>query len=83
MDAEDPTQCPKCGNTDLYRESADVGVGIIYGPFDCPSCGWSEEEAYDVSEGRKYTEEGYMLDSFGGATPPCGIGYIAPDGEKK
>ncbi len=33
--------CPKCG-ADCWRESADVGVGIIYGPWGCPECCWSE-----------------------------------------
>lgn len=41
--------CPKCGE-DCNRESADVGVGVIYGPWGC-YCGWSEDPHYDASEG--------------------------------
>lgn len=69
--------CPKCGN-EAHQDSVDIGVGVMYGPNGCPSCGWSEDEQYDVSGGRKYTEKGYMLDQFGGATPPSGYGYIPP-----
>lgn len=36
--------CPKCGD-DCWRDSADVGVGIIYGPYNCTYCGWSEGDA--------------------------------------
>lgn len=61
--------CPKCGAEDLYRDSVDVGVGIIVGPFGCP-CGWSEDEEYDVTAGPKLTPDGYELDQWGGATPP-------------
>lgn len=39
--------CPNCGNDDIYREEADVGVGIIYGPYGCCNCGWSEDPIYD------------------------------------
>ena len=33
-------KCPKCGD-DCERDSVDVGVGIIHGPYGCPSCAWS------------------------------------------
>lgn len=59
--------CPKCGR-EAYRDSADVGVGIIYGPWGCP-CGWSESPEYDVTEGPKFIEGGYRIDQWGGATP--------------
>jgi len=42
-------QCPKCGE-DCDRDSADVGVGVIYGPWGC-MCGWSEDPHYDASAG--------------------------------
>ena len=42
--------CPKCGE-ECWRDSADVGVGIIYGPWGCPKCCWSEWSEYDRSEG--------------------------------
>ena len=61
--------CPRCGNDDCWRDEADVGVGIMYGPYGCPCCGWSEDERYDVTSGPK-TEGTYTLDQWGGATPP-------------
>lgn len=61
--------CPKCGDS-CWRDSADVGVGIIYGPFGCPSCGWSEWSKYDRSGGESptnITEAGgdRVTDQFG------------------
>ena len=58
--------CPKCGNTDLHRNEADVGVGIIYGPYGCPSCRWSEHEEYDLSDGQNNEREGGFIDQYGG-----------------
>lgn len=49
MTEKDP-DCPKCGE-EVYRESADVGVGVIYGPWGCMMCGWSEDPRFDSSEG--------------------------------
>ncbi len=62
--------CPNCGE-DTYQDSADVGVGVIYGPHGCP-CGWSESEEYNILNGPKKTPEGYTIDQWGGATPPGG-----------
>lgn len=59
--------CPKCGR-ECDRDSADVGVGVIYGPWGC-YCGWSESAEYDVSDGAKYTERGGRIDQWGGVTP--------------
>lgn len=61
-------KCPACGG-DAWRESVDVGVGVIHGPYGC-GCGWSEEEKYDQRNGPTFTEGGYRLDQWGGATPP-------------
>jgi hypothetical protein len=62
--------CPKCGD-ECWREDADVGVGIIYGPWGCPSCGWSESGAYDLSEGKSpIDEKGGVTDQFGMYYPP-------------
>lgn len=58
--------CPNCGQP-CGRDEADVGVGIIYGPWGCP-CGWSESERFNVSDGPK-CENGYRVDSRGGLTP--------------
>jgi len=40
------TVCPRC-ETECWREQADVGVGIKYGPWGCPGCGWSEDPRYN------------------------------------
>ena len=64
-------KCPKCGCDDLWREEADVGVGIIYGPYGCPECGWSESSAYDLSEGADGIDEnGGVTDQWGMYYPP-------------
>lgn len=60
--------CPRCGDGDLWRDSVDVGVGVIYGPYACP-CGWSESEEYDALFGK-----GCQIDEKGGYTDPYG-GY--------
>lgn len=59
--------CPKC-NSECWRDSADIGVGTIYGPWGCPNCGWSENPEYDISKGPK-SERGYRVDQWGGWTP--------------
>jgi len=42
--------CPKC-NCECDRDSVDVGVGVIHGPWGCANCYWSEDSRYDRSEG--------------------------------
>jgi len=59
--------CPKC-LADCERESVDVGVGIINGPYGCPDCGWSEDPKYDLSEGQSPIRDGGRFDQFGGWT---------------
>lgn len=61
--------CPNCKEDYLWRESCDVGVGIIYGPYGCPSCGYSEDEAYNLSSGPKLSDCGSPVDQFGGIFP--------------
>lgn len=58
--------CENCGMM-CDRDEADVGVGIIYGPWGC-ACGWSERVEYNLINGPK-TRDGYRLDQYGGATP--------------
>lgn len=48
-DHNDSKTCPNCGE-EAWRESADVGVGVIYGPWGCP-CGWSESDEYNQLTG--------------------------------
>lgn len=59
--------CPKC-NEPCDRDSVDVGVGIIYGPYGC-ACGWSEDPRYDRSNGpspAQLEHPDYYVDSMGG-----------------
>ncbi len=49
--------CPKCGE-ECHRDEVDVGVGVIHGPYGCPGCGWSEDDEYDLSDGRDPVDEG-------------------------
>jgi predicted RNA-binding Zn-ribbon protein involved in translation (DUF1610 family) len=57
--------CPKCGD-ELWRESCDVGVGVVYGPWGCSGCGYSESEEYDLSGDRNPVDEkGGALNQFG------------------
>lgn len=61
--------CPKCGE-ECYRDSVDVGVCIIHGPYGCPRCAWSESEEYDLSDGRDPVDErGGAIDQYGGYHP--------------
>lgn len=64
----DSSPCPRCGEHELYRDSADVGVGIIYGPYGCP-CGWSESDAYDAEKGGGWQDDGGYCDPYGGYWP--------------
>ena len=68
MITKDPV-CPNCKNDTLWRESVDVGVGTIYGPYGCASCGYSEDEAYNLASGPKTSEDGSPVDQFGGVYP--------------
>lgn len=63
------TPCPRCEEVGLWRDSADVGVGIIYGPYGCPFCGWSENEEYDLQIGGGLQDNGSYLDPYGGLLP--------------
>ena len=64
--------CPNCGETGLWRESVDVGVGVIYGPYGCDCCGWSEDEAYNLASGPKVSDTGAPVDQWGGVYPGMG-----------
>lgn len=80
--------CPKCACDECHREEADVGVGVIYGPWGCPRCGWSEGEEYDLSTGRDPVDgRGGVLDQYGNYHPPgssTALAYaLARQGEKK
>ena len=70
MYGRDNDPCPKCGG-ETWQDSADIGVGVIYGPRGCTACGWSEAEEYDLSEGKSPVDErGGAIDQYGGYHPP-------------
>jgi hypothetical protein len=59
-----------CGD-ECFRDSVDVGVGWVHGPYGCPGCGWSEDSEYDLSEGKDPVDErGGAIDQYGGYHPP-------------
>ena len=63
-------KCPKC-NEECERDSVDIGVGIIHGPYGCPCCGWSEDSDYDLSGDKEALDEkGGAIDQYGGYWPP-------------
>lgn len=78
--------CPRCG-TECERDSVDVGVGVIHGPWGCPSCAWSEDSEYDLSSGQDpIDEKGGARDQFGGYHPPgstVALAYRLAEGKKK
>lgn len=66
-------KCPKC-NDDCDRDSVNVGVGIIYGPYGCYTCGWSQDKEYDLSTGKDPIQsDGCAIDQFGKLHPPGSI----------
>jgi hypothetical protein len=57
--------CPKCKN-ECSREYVDNEVAIQYGPYGCENCGWSEDEEYDLSEGKsRIDKHGGVIDQWG------------------
>lgn len=67
-EVSDEMNCPSCGGY-CYRDSVDVGIGIIHGPYGCTECGWSEWEEYDKRNGLSKAEmeqPEYLFDTRGG-----------------
>lgn len=60
--------CPKCG-TQCYRDDANNGLAILYGPWGCPTCRWSEFPEYDLSNGQPATHNSGWIDQYGGWRP--------------
>jgi len=62
--------CPKCGG-ETYQYRVDLGVDVLNGPRGCTQCGWSEDDKYDLSDGRSAIDEkGGAIDQYGGYHPP-------------
>lgn len=56
--------CPHCKES-CDRDSVDIGVGVIDGPWGCSNCGWSEYEEYDSREGVRRDGENRVFDQYG------------------
>lgn len=60
----DVRNCPHCAES-CDRESCDIGVGRIYGPWGCSNCGWSEYPEYDSRAGVRADGDDRVFDQFG------------------
>lgn len=56
--------CPYCEEL-CAREEADIGVGVMYGPWGCSNCGWSENPEYDCRGGIRRDGEDRVHDQYG------------------
>jgi hypothetical protein len=56
--------CPHCASG-CDRESVDVGVGVIHGPWGCSNCGWSEYPEYDSREDIRRSGAERVFDQYG------------------
>lgn len=56
--------CPHCA-TPCDRESVDIGVGVLHGPWGCSNCGWSEFPEYDSRDGIRRSGEDRVFDQYG------------------
>lgn len=56
--------CPHCGEG-CDRESVDVGVGVIHGPWGCAGCGWSSDSRYDSRAGVRRDGADRVYDQYG------------------
>jgi len=61
-------ECPKC-KSECDRVSVHNGVGMVYSPWGCYNCGWSESPEYDLSEGRSHLTKDGIIDQFGMLLP--------------
>lgn len=70
-------ECPKC-HAECQCDSVHNGVALIYGPYGCPQCGWSENDEYDLSTGKSPVDErGGVIDQYGGYHPPGSLKAVA------
>lgn len=44
--------CPECGSK-CWCDEVDIGVGTLYGPWQCDRCGWHEPWRVDEAEEQK------------------------------
>lgn len=63
---EPDMNCERCGN-ECDRDEVHNGICMIYGPWGCYRCGWSEDPRYDLQSVEQPVNG--RLDQFGGFTP--------------
>lgn len=62
-------QCPNCGEA-CGRDEVDIGVGVLFGPWGCSFCGWSEDDKYNQILGNGgFQDDGAYHDPQGGHWP--------------
>jgi hypothetical protein len=70
-------KCPKCGEA-CERDSVHNGIAMLFGPYGCPQCKWSESEEYDFSTDKNPIDErGGVSDQYGGYYPPGSLTALA------
>ena len=62
--ADEACDCPHCGEG-CDRESVDVGIGIMHGPWGCGNCGWSSSPEYDSRVGIRRDGAERVYDQWG------------------
>ena len=63
-------KCPKC-EAECHRDAVHNGIAMLYGPWGCPACAWSEMDEYDLSMGKDPSDaKGGVIDQYGGYHPP-------------
>ena len=56
--------CPHCGSS-CSRDEAHNGVAMLYGPWGCGNCGWSEYPEYDSRYGIRRHGDDRVFDQYG------------------
>lgn len=76
MNNDEHKDCPNCGE-EASRDSAHIGVGVIYGPWGC-ACGWSDDPDYNQldPENTKPNKRGGYKDQWGNLHPKGSPGAI-------
>lgn len=78
--------CPCCG-AEYGRDEVHNGVAMLYGPYGCGKCGWSESEEYDCraewKRGESKREGDGVVDPRGGWLRVRGADPVTDDPDIK